>query len=685
MCTVDVFLCHTACSATETEIFLPPECKYVHNGELFDSFLRTTCDLKQCTTQSGECRDLDRHCCCRPMRTEPIDVECEGGIVSGLGISTNDTLCGCSVCDDVPIRVTVLVREPGEEGRVIPGAQVLDKSTGELLGLTYIDGRMSFTVPLGSRSISVIVQAANYLPREHMVQLIPTQIPIEVTVALLRRNPVPVTPGDSGYTFRLGDYVYITIHPGGFTRNGTVYNDVVMFDGIFMDPDDEGFLDMIDGDQFIIGDSYFSLSFMTYTFFSDPDGNELIAERVDYYIKVENPEQLQEEGFLVTFDQVTQEWVSLGPLTVSDSLGGKRQSSAIFLVQLDTALAQFIFHANLANISCWLQVRSFDDMGEPVQGLVAIVNQVGTRPDGMRFSYIFGTNTGAAQFLVNGLQDNAVCLPVACDGFERATVEGNILEDAGPLTPRAFPPDTFNASEIGAPARLGRFFTFQEVVTSTPNQLRPFFDSLASCMSAATVSNRDADDRNYFSFIFEEIVRVPNDSNCFIKIRVSECLRNPPNLLVLVDDNGIQNPITVDFEDLIDQSFSADHFLGPECIEAARIACVPFDCNTMFQVTVRDDTLFDFCNVSRIAPLVNNPLLLGSSSTFQSIVMRAEVLAEQDFNNPDLGIYYDPDEMVAEQICRNPFDSPFDSTGPNANIVNTAAMSGYAASFDCIL
>ena len=598
---------------------------------------------------------MDRLCCCRPLRTEPIDVECEGGINSGVGISTNETLCGCSVCDDVPIRVTILVREPGEEGLVIPGAQVLDKYTSELLGLTFTNGKMTFTVPLGSRSVSVLVMAANYLPREHMIQLVPTQAPIEVTVALLRRNPVPVPPGDSGYTFRLGDYVYITVHPGAFTRNGTVYNDVVMFDGIFMDPDDEGFLDMIDGDQFIIGDAYFSLSFMTYTFFSDPDGNELVAERVDYYIKVENPEQLQNEGFLVTYKQDSQEWESLGSLTVSDSLVGKRQSSAIFLVQLDTALAQFVFHANLADIDCWLQVRSFDVMGEPVQGLVAIVNQVGTRPDGMRFSYIFGTNTGAAQSIVNGLEQNAVCLPLACDGFERATVEGNTLLNAGPLTPLAFPPDTFNASEFGAPARLGRFFTFQEVVTSTPNQPRPFFDSLESCVSAATVIPIDADERNFFSFIFEDIVRVPNNGNCFIKIRVTECMQNPPNRLVLVDNNGIQNDMTVGFESLLDDIISGD---GDECIEAARIACVPFDCNTMFQITVRDDNLLNFCNVERLTPLVNNPLLLGSSSGPQSVVIRAEILAEQDFNNPDLGIYYDPNALAAEQICRNPFECP---------------------------
>ena len=574
--------------------------------------------------------------------------------------------------------MSVLVREPGEGGMVIPGAQVLDKSTGELLGLTFLNGKMTFTVPLGSRSVSVIVLAANYLPRERTIQLRPTNAPIDVTVALLRRNPISVTPGDSGYTFRLGDYVYISIHPGGFTRNGTVYNDVVMFDGVFMDPDDEGFFDMIDGDQFIIDDSFFALFFMTYTYFSDPDGNELIAEVVDYYIKVDNPEQLEQDSFLATYDQETQEWVSLGTLSVTNSLIEKRQN-AIFLVQLDTALAQFIFHATITNISCWLQVRSFDNFGEPAQGLVAIVRQVGTRPDGMRFSYVFGTNTGAAQLIVDNLEENAVCLPLACDGFERATVEGNFDVDAtGPLTPLDFPPNTFGASEMGAPTRLGRVFIFEQVVTSTPSQPRPFFDSLDSCVSAAQVNARDADERNFFSFEITSLRRVPNDSNCFVKIRITECLRNDPNQLILVDSSGIQNGIVVEFEDLIDEMFSADHFLSNYCIEAARIACVPFNCNTQIQITVRDDFPLRFCNVERISPIINNPLLLGSSSSAQSVVIRAQELAEQDYNNPDLGLYFDPSETAALQICRDPLD-------PSGNPVNNAAMAGYAASFDCIL
>ena len=670
---------HTACSTTETELFLPPECKYVHNGELFDSFLLSSCNLEQCTTNSGPCRDADHGCCCRAIETELIDVECdEGSIMTGEGVSTNETRCACTICDDIEVLVSVLVREPGEDGAVISGAQVIDKGSGELLGLTFVNGKMAFTRRLGEKTVSVIVIAAGYLPREHMIDLIPTRGTIDVVVALLRRSPIPVTPEESGYTFRLGDYVYITIPADGFSKNGSVYNGVVLFDGVFMDKEDDGFLDMIDGNQFVLGENYFSLSFFTHSSFSDSEGDDLEVEGMEYY--VEGP---QSNTFLTTYNQESRQWLNLGAFKPLNTPIQKRQDNqnAVFFVQLNTPInMSFIFHAELANVSCWLQFRSFDGAGIPAQGPVGILEQTGTRPDGMGFTFRFGTNTGSVQSTSDGLAENAICLPLACDGFERGTVEGILMALVQTeLTPIDFPEGTFNTSEIGAPTPLGRFFTFQEVVTSTDMLIRPFYDSVEDCITAGQIDNRDVDERSFFYFESTALIRVPNNAQCFVKVRVTECVRNPANTVVFTDTNGTRNTIALDHVDLIDETFSADHFLDNDCVPASRIVCIPFQCNTRFQVSVRDDTVLPFCNIDSLSPIVSvSPILLLQNLTPQSISLNTVELAEQDYNDLDLGLYFDPNPTAALEMCRDPLQTP-------GNVENTASTEGFAVSFNCIL
>ena len=672
-----------ACSTTETEHFLPPQCKYIEDGEEFDSFMVHTCNLEQCTTNSGPCRDSDRGCCCRAVRTEPISAECkEGSILSGENMATNETHCACTICDDIAVEISVLVREPGE-GPVIPGAQVLDKDSGELIGLTYTNGKMIFSRDLGSKSVTLIVLAAGYLPREVVIELKPSKVPLEVVVALLRRNPVPVEPDETGYTFRLGDYVFITIPAGGFSLNGTQYSDVVMFDGVFMDVDDEGFLDMVENRQLVLGEDYFSLSFFTQSFFSDPEGNELLAQSMNYYVEVENA---QENTFLTTYDHAVGHWVNLGAFVPSTSPVHKRQTTnqtqnAVFFVQLNTAIdSQFIFHAELANVSCWLQVRSFDAAGVPIQGPIGVVFQTGTRPDGMGFTFVFGTNTGSTQSNSDGLAENAICLPLACSGFNRATVEANFFLEGNPLTPRDFPDGTFNASEIGAPTPLGRFFTFEEVITSTDTLVRPFYDSVGDCIEAGMVPNAVVDDRSFFYFISEPIIPVLNNGSCFVKVRVRECFNNARNILIFSNGTGSQNAFFLDQEPLVDEEFSADHFLDGDCVEASRVVCIPFECNTIFQITVRDHTVSEFCFIERVSPIISispRPIFLQNLEP-QSILISTEELVLQDYNNPDLGLYHDPVPMVAQDMCRDPLDL-------NSAEQSLASMEGYLVSFDCIL
>ena len=594
-------------------------------------------------------------------------------------MNTNETHCACTICDDIEVTVEILVREPGEEGAIIPGAQVFDKTTGELLGMTYINGRMTFRVLAGERSVSVLVFAANYIPREHRIELAATRGMIYVEIALLPRHPVSVSPEDSGYTFRVGEYVYLTVPADGFRRNGTLYKDLVVFNGVYMNAEEEGFLDMVDSDRLVIDKNFFSLSFFTYLSFADQEGNNLVARTMNYYLEGSAP---LDNSFLTVYDQDSGQWVNLGNFKQTEvGVVEKRQNSVTF-VQLNVDLGrQLIFHALLADIDCWLQLRSFsDEFGTPAQGLIGIVIQTVPNPAGGGFTFRFGTNTGSSQSDNDGLIGNAICLPLACDGFDRGTVESNLLVlGTFPQTPVDFPPGTFNVSEIGAPTRLGRFFTFQEVVTATPTMPRPFYANVDDCIAAATIPNGIADLRSFFYFQALNLQTIPSGNQCYVKVRVTECVRNPQNRIIFFDGDGIRSEFLLDNETLIDESFSAVHSLDNDCNEGSRIACIQYSCNSVFQISVRDHNGVDFCNVSMVSPIAQSPFVMPSVPTTpvpQTLQLSTGELAEQDFNNPDLGLYYDPTPEVALQICLDPLNL---SPAPNA-----VSLEGYAATFDCV-
>ena len=674
-----LYFFHVACSTTETEVLLPPGCKYVKDGELYDSFFRTSCNLEQCTTGAGPCKDSNRRCCCRAVATEPIDVACdEGSFLSGIGVSTNETHCGCTICDDIEVVVSVLVREPGEGGAIIPGAQVVDKKTGELLGLTYTNGKMTFRTLVEEKFVTVIVVAANYVPRQHKIELVATRSTIEVIVALLPMHPVPVAPEDSGYTFRVSDRVYVTIPADGFQRNGSLYNDLVMFNGVYMNAEDDGFQDMLDSDRFVLNKDYFALSFFTHLSFSTPDGEDLVAQKLNYYLELVAP---QYDSFLTIYDYEAEQWVNIGDFretSTGDTNVVKRQRESVTFVQLNVALSgQLIFHASLTNITCWLQMRTFsDELGTAAQGIIGRVVQTGMNSDDGSdgFTFRFGTNTGSSQSSTDGLVSNAICLPLACDNFTRGTVESLLrINIDSPQTPLDFPDGTFDASELGAPTRLGPFFTFGEVITHTDARPRPFFVSVDACIEQG--NNTNADRRTYFSFLAENLARVPNDDQCFVKVRLTECVRNGDNQLIFFNENGIRTVFFLGNESLLDESFSADHFFDNDCNEQSRIVCISFACNTGFQIAVRDHNIVDFCNVSMLSPIAQSEFIMQPSVP-QTVQLRTEELALQDYNNPDLGLYYDPNPDVAREICLDPLGL---SLAPG-----DVSIEGYAVTFDCV-
>ena len=610
-------------------------------------------------------------------------MQCEEGLIPSPDISTNTTHCSCNTCDDITVRVKILVYDSTDKDP-IPAAQVIDSSTGELLGLTYHNGLVNFMVPLSARNVTVHVLAANYFPRERFIKLFPTNQPIAVDIALATRRIITVTPGDSGYTFRFGTFMYITVPAGGFKKNGTIYNGLVTFDGMFMDSSEEGFLDMVDGDQFVVDGSYFSMQFIVRFDFITSEGDPLVPDMINYYYStgVEDAGSLEQPLFLVTFDQPTQQWKRLGTLTSPTSLV-TRQVQAVSRV-LEASNIQFELFASVAgtvNATCWLQARTFDLNMSPAIGFIVTLIQLGNI-GGVPFLYRFGSNTGSQSTGtgLNTLVTNAICLPLECSRFSLATLEGNqaIREPRNPITPIEFPPDTFGASEVFPPRIIGRVFTFGEVITANSSNPRPFYASPNDCLINGQEGPLNAEREDYFAFVDFRPPTPNSTENCFIKIRIEECLNSDANLVSVssVDaDTGIVNGqmfLPTDFQDVDDFTIFSGNDTSVPCFEAPRFVCAPYVCNNIVQVTVRDDDGIAFCNITTMAPTLQVPLLTGDSAP-DMLIVRSERLVTADYNDVDLGLYFDPDPMIAEVLCEM-----------TNNTMSLPSLSGYAARFNCL-
>ena len=133
---------------------------------------------------------------------------------------------------------------------------------------------------------------------------------------------------------------------------------------------------------------------------------------------------------------------------------------------------------------CWIQARTFDLAGNTLPAFVRLeqMSTVAGNEISYRFSYRFGTNTGGDQTTVDGLAQNAVCLPLACNGFTIAFVEARMSfmpTTSASLIPVDFPPDTFLAMD-NAPIIIGDMFSIEDVIDRSGAPL-PFYRDLPMC------------------------------------------------------------------------------------------------------------------------------------------------------------------------------------------------------------
>ena len=647
---------------------------------MFDTFSRATCDFGHCTTASGPCKDHTHLCCCRTVKTQRLNIQCERGLTLSDDVTTNSTHCSCTACDDITVQVVVYIYDH-VGGDPISAAQVINKTSGELIGMTYFNGVVKFDAPLSSRNLTVRVQAANYFPRDRFIHLFPTSHGIAIKIALATPIVINASPGDNGYTFIFGPMVFITVSAGGFRKNGTIYNDVVSFNGVYMDASQEGFLDMVDGDQFTVENTYFGLSHFFQMHFTDTEGNEVKPETINYYTEIGNRNFQDLAPILITFHQNTQRWKKLQTLT-SPPRETRQAARANVLEAINVRFALFLGQAQQLTPACWLQARTFllPQSGFPTLpsiGPIVTMIQIATT-GGQLNLYRFGSNTGSQ---VNvGAVNNAICLPLQCTAFSEASVEANlaILDPTDPITPFDFPPNTFNASETGAPTIIGRLFTFQQpLTTASSGNPRPFYNSSDACLANAGEMLNNAEYADFFTFVEMTIPVPPTNESCYIKILIRECIDSPNNTVQAISIEPASGNLTV-------QRFASTGFQSVEefeepsgdntsvaCLEAPRFACISYVCNSIVQVTVNDDDGVAFCPVDSLAPIISLPLLSGDS-TPATLLFRSERLGLDDYNDPQLGLYFNNDPMIAREMCI----MEMNNTNPS--------IMGYAAEFNCL-
>ena len=144
--------------------------------------------------------------------------------------------------------------------------------------------------------------------------------------------------------------------------------------------------------------------------------------------------------------------------------------------------------------------------------------------------------TGQQQTEADGLESNALCLPVACfDIVESVLVASDAVTDTR-LFPVDFSDTVFDATET-APIILSTAFLFTQVSVSTVNNSRPFYANLLTdCVEAGQSSMSEPSE--HFTFREANDIELlspdPNDA-CFIKILINDCFASNEVMITSID------------------------------------------------------------------------------------------------------------------------------------------------------
>ena len=677
------------CSAPMSESMpLPLGCT-INNETSVERFF---CNLSACNLCSLEFRRSV--CCCRMLEEEIVQAECDNMNIS----FRNATRCGCTSCDDIDATVQVTVLST-EDNTPIPAAQIRRSDSMELLGITLNNGQFIFREPIGTRNITIAVQAPDFLTRNVPINLengLGRQV-IAVTVLLNPHLGLQVGFGGAAVTVRLGPAA-VFASAGAFrtSETGQVYEDLVTFQGVVMDM--QTGLAGLPSTRFEYADEngtmvQFGIVLVIFLSFQDINGDPLTAEGLRMAITLPDNDGtlLDNEIFLVVYDEATDTWTRMSDFREVDIPGvQKRQVSTTVLEDENMPVDVFAAIAMLVSAECWIQTRTFDLAGNTLPAFVRL-EQMSTVA-GNEFSYRFGTNTGGDQTTVDGLAQNAVCLPLACNGFTVAFVEARMSfmpTTSASLIPVDFPPDSFLVTD-NAPIIIGDMFSIEDVIDRSGAPL-PFYPNLPTCRANGMESLPQSDFRDFFSFNLATSETVPATGLCYIKLLIRDCFLNNSVTLNSINSNtGIvdfTNTVLVDeVEPILANGTGGAIDVGPPpripCTgsnASPRGVCIEFNCGNIVQAIVRQNTASPtpgLCDLTSLAPILSSPLISGSTSN-QQLLIETQILLMTDYNNPDIGLYHN---RTTPQMALERCNAGNGSTSSTINI-----LAGYAAEFSCFL
>ncbi|MCG8625603.1 MAG: hypothetical protein MJE68_26835 [Proteobacteria bacterium] len=625
--------------------------------------------------------------------------------------------CGCEVCHDIPVRITLNVQHRDNQ-EPVAAAQIYWKNGEDLqlLGLTDNFGRFIHSDVVGAREITLHIMSPNFIAITlESLTLRPDRPQTTITVNLIPLMNLDVGLGGSPITIRLGTMAAVSAPPSAFTMMDTneTYNDLVTFRGTVMTSSDDNEFIGVPGNSFMGRNEVtnemeqYGVLMVAYLQFQGVDGESLSSDQIRLGVSLQDSDGNLPPLYLLYYDEDKQYWVNLGPLNPIEPSRKKRQANPVFLEMDNVPIDVFIALAGNENANCWLQARTFAEGGigdafpsAAGQGNGPLVSlQQRSDISGNLFLFQFGTDTG--NILNTIFAPNAICLPLRCSDFTIATLDAR--NDA-PIGSPSLLPISFNESMFdmapSAPLEIGTIFTWDELFfPSDPATPNPFYPDFATCQLNAQEANPERGD--YFGFQLQPMIDVPLPTEtCFIKIQIRDCFDNNDVVVTAINPNTaaiddlttftverpaeIFTPTTDSSGDLVTMEVptTPDAFVCDDTTATLRAACLPFVCGHVIQIFVRpnpESGQTGFCQVTGRSIIVNTEIVSDLTNNDQ-LIITSGALKTTDYNDPNLGFYFDEGSSImsttiAQQRC---------NAGTGVEISETLNLeTGVAATFSC--
>ena len=646
--------------------------------------------MDPCTSDTGSCASAVGMCCCRAQRVEELGVTCsDPSVVLDPVMRRNETQCSCSPCDDVVIKVRLRVKGQGDGGPVA-AAQIFDTDTEEVIGLTLYNGVLDFEVTYTKKQLKLLVQATGYQRVTRSISLFPRQHAIVVNITMTTLIVTHIGRGDSEIAYPLGKKAWLYAQPGTFHKKGISHDHEVVLKGSYIDSSVPEALEMIENRRFEVDGSLFEMVAALFLEFEDSDGEPLEVRDLRLVVPMEGEEEEEElvDLFVVAHDWEKGGWTKLSEFSPVQTVRGKRSTIGNLVAEApDITTAQFMLIVLPVRADCWAQVRTFDLGLVPFPGPLVSLEQR-RQVSGMEILYRFATDTGGAQTRDESLAANAVCIPLDCNFFIEVSLTARVEPDTN-LVPVAFPPGTFPVGDPAEPVIIADAFVFNAIrPADMMGTLSPIYVFREHCVAEAEEPSGIADPRDYFSFATDYVPFSPSEDQCYIKITASNCFfrANIPTVITMEPDGGDLTSAQT-FPQLLQPVPLVGSGFPEECLEySARCPamcsepqpiCLPFRCGDIVTVTVASNLTttgeMSDCSLTSVSPVLDDTILAYRGNTpDDSLTVDTSVLDPDSFNDPTLGLYFDPQPTRARQLCYG-----------GGAIQNSVILGGSAAEFGC--